>query len=1027
MSCYPYPILRITDGTVYVDFVGDRTMLEGFYLDRWRPQAPAFKDGGNWQQSAFSQGRTPVHTVYDNTVETFDIKIVGGSQNNAILRMRLLRGLLKQASEYWIHRWKTSPVWVEAKAAYETNTRYAILVDGRIVEDEQPFFQPFAGVNQGRAIQDGISVIVEHRGWRDRAPGVDGDDILLCDDLNEAPRVFDYVYRSLANNVNATNMANTTGNWNIMEHTVYNQLFMGLSESQFRVALFNISSGDGSGVSSFDYHVSAYSSLGFPQFTQVSVEDLTNGFSSKGLNPVIIGNIIDTDPSGWEAINLSDIIVGAPSVTAYWLMCERTGGTLPITQEDQLKFFTDLGVDYGYACFVANKGTLALISNVYVEETGNKFADPPKNLYLSGGWDMLTNTLTEHYVGSANLFTSLVYDIATARVGGTVVWEYWNGTTWRTLPVLDHTGGFSVAGLVTVHWIAPQDWVVDSLLDAYGSTAPDVNAFWVRARLSAGTITVVPVYGDVKVHTANRPYVDIAGSDISGDLAAPIRIEVENLSGTESGRFLGDVGFSPGQSSDDADVDTGAGTIALANNYLRIGNGYNVGIRFRNVALPQNATITAARIRFVVDQTSSNPIDPTYDFIDTKILGEAADNAVTFSTVGDFNTRIGTTVGSFAVWRDTQPWTEGQVLYTPDISVILQDITRRTGWASGNNLVIFIKDEASAVGSVRRVRSWDNASDFAVLELEYTTLGVPSVSRLMVASRSLERGQDFITHLNASGDQNPSFIATTFGTDTAQGAIASLPNFNITGLAARFQSTSYPAPSPIEDRVIFTIGGSYAAQWHGRYRAFARVAFFDDAFNLSVRLRVSTRSGGGTVSALSTIRANRGTALSFGVLDFGMINIDPPGWPTDDSDAIEIAIQMGMQLFEFNTGSVFVFDLILLPIDEYFAEIHDPNDVVGTRLFNGRYLDIDSIRYPRHSVVTRVRRNSDDAVIAPWNSRPVHEIALRPNRDQRLFFFTETATPRFRTIEGGTISRWEDVHKITVRKSQRYQTARGAQ
>ena len=1026
MSCYPYPILRITDGTAHVDFVGDRTVLEGFFLERWRPQAPAFKDGGSWQQSAFSLGRTPVHTVYDNMIETFDIKIVGGTQDNAILRMRLLRGLLKQASEYWIHRWKANPVWIEAKAAYETNTRYAIMVDGRIVEDEQPFFQPFAGVNQGRAIQDGISVIVEHRGWGDRAPGVDGDDILLCDFSQEVGQQLDYVFRSYVEVVNATNYAAQAGSWNILEFGVVHECVFGLSDSKFYNLLFNLSTPM---ATSLAWEYASYNPFVDPPFVWValnSVSDGTVNFTEGGENVVLWGQ----NQPMWEKMSLSDIATASggsgPAIEAYWMRARRVAGGTVAIQDDPVLTYLTSAIGAGHTCLVTNKTTEAAITHVYSTPSGGWSSD--NNLAQSFYKLFVSPTITEHYVGGPNLFDSLVYYVSTPRIGGVIVWEYWNGTAWRTLPVLDHTDGFAIEGQGTVHWIPPQDWVVDSLQDAYGASAPAISNFWVRARWASGTMTQDPVQGAYRLQAVNGSFVDILADDVSGDLAAPIRIEVENLSGTESGRFLDDVGFSPGQSSDDADVDTGLGTIALANNYLRIGNGYNAGIRFRSVTLPQNATITAARIKFVVDQTSSNSIDPTYDFIDTQILGEAADSAATFSTVGDFNTRIGTTVGAVIPWRDNQPWTVEQVLYTPDISSIVQQITSRTGWASGNNLVVFIKDEASAVGSVRRVRSWDNASDFAVLELEYTTLGVPSVSRLMVASSSLERGQDFITHLNASGDQNPSFVATTFGTDTAQGAIASLPNFNITGLAARFQSTSYPAPAPIEDRVIFTIDSAHAAQWSGRYRALARVAFFSDPFNLSIRLRVSTQSGGGTVAALPIVRGNwGGTVLSFGTLDFGIINIDPPGWPVDDFDAIEIAIQMGMQLFGAGTGSVFVFDLILLPIDEYFAEIHDPNDVVGTRLFNGRYLDIDSVRYPRHSVVTRVRRDSDDAVVAPWNSRPVHEIALRPNRDQRLFFFSGTSTPRFQAIEGGTISRWEDAHKITVYKAQRYQTARGSE
>ena len=78
-------------------------------------------------------------------------------------------------------------------------------------------------------------------------------------------------------------------------------------------------------------------------------------------------------------------------------------------------------------------------------------------------------------------FSQITFDYAngTAGVGGTVVWEYWNGSSWTALSgVTDATSSFTTAvadGLV-VSWTVPSDWARLSL--------NGVEAYYVRARCS---------------------------------------------------------------------------------------------------------------------------------------------------------------------------------------------------------------------------------------------------------------------------------------------------------------------------------------------------------------------------------------------------------------------------------------------------------------------------------------------------------------------------------------------------------------
>lgn len=90
-----------------------------------------------------------------------------------------------------------------------------------------------------------------------------------------------------------------------------------------------------------------------------------------------------------------------------------------------------------------------------------------------------------------------------------VVWEYWNGSSWQSLPnLVDGTSGFTQKGQVT--WDLPSDWTAYNYTDSNGRNYP---AFWIRVRLTAFTNFTNGgkfYYAYVKI----RPYtIHITGTD----------------------------------------------------------------------------------------------------------------------------------------------------------------------------------------------------------------------------------------------------------------------------------------------------------------------------------------------------------------------------------------------------------------------------------------------------------------------------------------------------------------------------------
>ncbi len=87
------------------------------------------------------------------------------------------------------------------------------------------------------------------------------------------------------------------------------------------------------------------------------------------------------------------------------------------------------------------------------------------------------------YIGSSNKFNGISITMGTPGAGSGITWEYYDGSMWSTLVVVDGSLGFTSTGDVTFDPM--DDWTptfVDSQL-----------YFWVRARVTTASYTVTPL------------------------------------------------------------------------------------------------------------------------------------------------------------------------------------------------------------------------------------------------------------------------------------------------------------------------------------------------------------------------------------------------------------------------------------------------------------------------------------------------------------------------------------------------------
>ncbi len=188
-----------------------------------------------------------------------------------------------------------------------------------------------------------------------------------------------------------------------------------------------------------------------------------------------------------------------------------------------------------------------IIGKVFRTADDSSFTDNTSEARLNAGSDFTLfptpGTSDRTYFGHSSKFTRLVFDVATASTTQAYVWDYWNGSAWTSLTVVDGTSAFTVDGIVT--WTSPSDWATKSV----NST----TMYWVRARISGAvggvnpTINSVSYLGwleyfsgtnqkDYRQYAGNQYYFDVLDSGPGTGAAREARvIGYETMSGLNTG------------------------------------------------------------------------------------------------------------------------------------------------------------------------------------------------------------------------------------------------------------------------------------------------------------------------------------------------------------------------------------------------------------------------------------------------------------------------------------------------------------
>lgn len=112
------------------------------------------------------------------------------------------------------------------------------------------------------------------------------------------------------------------------------------------------------------------------------------------------------------------------------------------------------------------------------------------------------------YFGDYEEYERISIDLTTPGAGTwTLTYEYWDGSAWSTLTVVDNTSAFRVGKLLTITFTKPTDWATINLSTTGAAGVgpspafPNLDCYYIRARVSAySAVTTQPQATKIVLH-----------------------------------------------------------------------------------------------------------------------------------------------------------------------------------------------------------------------------------------------------------------------------------------------------------------------------------------------------------------------------------------------------------------------------------------------------------------------------------------------------------------------------------------------
>lgn len=286
-----------------------------------------------------------------------------------------------------------------------------------------------------------------------------------------------------------------------------------------------------------------------------------------------------------------------------------------------------------------------------------------------------------------------------------------------------------------------------------------------------------------------------------------------------------------------------------------------------------------------------------------------------------------------------------------------------------------------------------------------TPLTTVERGRIIMGSRGVDRGSNFSAFINLDdGGHRPTGISVTITT----GILTTFVNDTTApaGMAIQYSPTATGALTQ-EFQVSFT--PSILQDYYGKYRLFlrARSGSTGNPALITARIRATI---GATIFTSETLAMPALNTL--GLIDFGVINVANPIYSSIfPASSLVFYVDLANADSSAPKPTVSLYDLILIPVDEWAADVQNQAGIA-----NGAVFELDSLTYPKVSLIS-VSKSLSGYVNTALIPIAHGSFRLPANRQLRMWFLSSAynlSTPNI-----------EITQAVELRAQQRYLGMRG--
>jgi hypothetical protein len=251
-------------------------------------------------------------------------------------------------------------------------------------------------------------------------------------------------------------------------------------------------------------------------------------------------------------------------------------------------------------------------------------------------------------------------------------------------------------------------------------------------------------------------------------------------------------------------------------------------------------------------------------------------------------------------------------------------------------------------------------------------------SRVVAGLRSTNRGTDFTPYLNMADEQNPGGVFLQLGVG------ASYANDVTTATGRRVDVTRGAGTST--NVIVSIFPATLVNEYRGKHHAFLRAYQTNGSSgDVEVWLRVQWYNQDLHVGERSIFQNTNDWQL----IDFGRVDL-LSGFRGDETTG---QIDLIVEIENVSGGSVTLrlYELVLMPVDEWSVDTHEVNATVGETLDSTVYLDVDSVLHPKRSLRALIRSAiaaTLDNIWNIWSWISASPAKLQANATQRMWFLS---------------------------------------